>query len=165
MQRPDIYLRTTDLGGASPREAEILAFGLCNLRLQRAADTKSRIEALHQNHVLWSALVRDLASDGNQLPDALKRALIDLGFWSMRYCTAAATSDLPVAPLISVNSNILDGLKAQTEGRGLATPPARDAKPPSETVPPCVPAPSLAPPSAKHASEAAMTPSGFSGSA
>ena len=113
MARPDIYLRTTDLGGASPLEAEILAFGLCNVRLQRAHDAKSRIEALHQNHTLWSALVRDLAGDGNQLPTALRQELIDLGLWAMRYGNAAIGADLALTPLIDVNRNILEGLKAQ----------------------------------------------------
>ncbi len=134
MQRPDIYLRTTDLGGASPREAEILALGLCNLRLQRAADATSRIEALRQNHQLWSALVRDLASDGNLLPDPLKHELIDLGFWSMRYSTAAAVSDLSVAPLIGVNNNILEGLKAQSALPTPAPQPMGDGAAPIERV-------------------------------
>ena len=113
MQPQNIYLRTTDLGGASAREAEILAFGLCNARMHNAADAPSRIAALHQNHQLWSALVRDLAGDANQLPAEIKQQLIALGLWSMRYGTLAAIQDLPLTPLIEVNRNIADGLKEQ----------------------------------------------------
>ena len=113
MQPQNIYLRTTDLGGASAREAEILAFSLCNARMHNAADTPSRIAALHQNHQLWSALVRDLSGDANQLPLEIKQQLIALGLWSMRYGTLATAQDLPLTPLIAVNRNIADGLKGQ----------------------------------------------------
>ncbi len=128
------YTRTTDLAGASPREAEILAFGLCNARLANAHNLRARVEALHKNQQLWSALVRDLASAGNALPDDLKQQLIDLGFWSMRYGVIAASSDLPLEPLISVNQNILDGLRGQANptaivaaGFGKAAPVAATA--------------------------------------
>jgi flagellar biosynthesis activator protein FlaF len=123
MQSPNIYLRTTDLGGASAQEAEILAFGLCNNRMQRAADAKARIDALHQNHLLWSALVRDLAAEGNALPADLKRQLIELGMWSMRYGTQATVQNLPLTPLIEVNRNLMDGLKAQVAAQPAATRP------------------------------------------
>jgi len=120
MQPQNIYLRTTDLGGASAREAEILAFGLCNARMQGASDTPSRIAALHQNHLLWTALVRDLSGDANHLPEDLKQQLISLGFWAMRYGTQATLQNLPLTPLIEVNRNIADGLKGQPN-----TPPHR----------------------------------------
>ena len=107
------YGAFTDLGGVSPREAEVLAFGLCNTRLANASDARSRIAALQKNQQLWSMLVRDLASEGNFLPDTLKQQLIDLGFWAMRYGTLAISQDLPLDPLISVNRNILEGLRAQ----------------------------------------------------
>ena len=123
MQPSNIYLRTTDLAGASAQEAEILAFGLCNNRMQSAADANARIDALHQNHRLWSALVRDLATEGNALPAELKQQLISLGLWSMRYGTQAVIQNLPLDPLIEVNRNLMDGLKAQN------TPPPPTTKP------------------------------------
>lgn len=123
MQPSNIYLRATDLGGASAQEAEILAFGLCNNRMQCAADANARIDALHQNHRLWSALVRDLASEGNALPADLKQQLIGLGIWSMSYGTQAVIENLPLTPLIEVNRNLMDGLKAQN------TPPQPAARP------------------------------------
>lgn len=109
----DIYSQKVHIGGASPRETEILAFGLCNARLRCCIDATSRIDALNKTHQLWSMLVRDLASNANNLPDSLKKQLIDLGFWAMGYSVAAMGRDLPVQPLIDVNQNILEGLRLQ----------------------------------------------------
>jgi len=86
---------------------------LCNARLAKVADPKTRIEALNKTHQLWSLLVRDLCSDGNNLPPPLRQDLIGLGFWAMRYCNIAILRDLSLEPLINVNQNILEGLRAQ----------------------------------------------------
>lgn len=109
----DGYFKTVHIGGASTQETEILAFGLCNVRLGKADGGRARIEALNKNHTLWSMLVRDLSSDGNQLPETLKRSLVDLGFWSMSYSVAAMSRKIPLQPLIDVNQNIMDGLRLQ----------------------------------------------------
>jgi flagellar protein FlaF len=124
MQRGDVYFQSPQVGGASARDTEILAFGLCNARLGKAHDTKSRIEALHKTHQLWSLLVRDLAADDNQLPKFLKDELIGLGFWAMRYSIAATADDLPLQPLIDVNRNIADGLRAQVQSAPATSPAA-----------------------------------------
>jgi flagellar protein FlaF len=113
MQRRGGYGQGDHLGGASPRETEILAFGLCNSRLSKAVEPRERIEALFKTHQLWSLLVRDLASNGNQLPSPVRDSLIGLGVWAMNYATAAISRDLPVEPLIEVNRNVADGLRAQ----------------------------------------------------
>ena len=100
MQRTASYFRTPQIGGASPRETEILAFGLCNDRLTRAATPRERIEALGKTQQLWSLLVQDLGAEGNRLPDELKQNLLRLGFWAMALChqgnaaeSAAAAAD------------------------------------------------------------------------
>ena len=113
MKRSPSYFRSPQIGGASPRDTEILAFRLCNERLEKAAAPRERIEALNKTHQLWSLLVKDLQSDGNRLPGALKEQLIGLGFWAMTYSTCAIAEDLPVQPLIDVHTNIIDGLRAQ----------------------------------------------------
>jgi flagellar protein FlaF len=115
MRRHSTYSQTIHIGGASPRETEILAFGLCNTRLKNAGDSSSRIDALNKTHQLWSILVRDLSGDANKLPEDLKRQLVDLGFWAMSYSVAAMGSGLSTQPLIDVNQNILDGLKLQQQ--------------------------------------------------
>ena len=120
MQRTASYFRTPQIGGASPRETEILAFGLCNDRLQRAATPRERTEALGKTQQLWSLLVRDLASEGNALPEELKRNLIGLGFWAMRYATQAMLHGLPLQPLIDVHRDMIDGLRAQAQSQAQA---------------------------------------------
>lgn len=122
MQRRDVYSQAVHIGGASPRETEILAFGLCNARLGKATDVLARIDALHKTHQLWSLLVRDLAGEGNQLPQPVKESLLSLGFWAMGYSVAAAGRDLPLLPLIEVNQNMIDGLRAQVTPAALGTP-------------------------------------------
>jgi flagellar protein FlaF len=113
MQRTASYFRTPQIGGATPRETEILAFGLCNDRLTRAATPRERIEALGKTQELWSLLVTDVGSEGNALPDDLKKNLIGLGFWAMQYATRAILKELPLQPLIDLHRDMIDGLRAQ----------------------------------------------------
>jgi flagellar biosynthesis regulator FlaF len=119
MQQTASYFRNSNLGGASPVESEILAFGLCNDRLAKAADGRTRIDALARNHELWSILVRDLSGDGNKLPEALRNQLISIGFWSMTYSNMAISKDLSLQPLIDVNRNISDGLRMQRRAQAV----------------------------------------------
>ncbi len=101
----------------SARQTEIAAFALVIRDLENAnqpnAHATLRIAALGRAHDLWSLLVRDLARDGNGLPQTLKTQLVDLGLWAMRYSTLAILKDLSLAPLIEVCQNVLDGLRAQ----------------------------------------------------
>jgi len=113
MARKPSYFRTPQLGGATPRETEALAFGLCNDRMAKADTPRARVEALHKTHQLWSLLVRDLESPGNALPATLKQQLMSLGMWAMFYSTRAIAADLPMQPLINVNRNMIDGLRMQ----------------------------------------------------
>jgi flagellar protein FlaF len=123
MVRKPSYFRTPQLGGATPRETEMLAFGLCNDRMAKADTPRARVEALHKTHQLWSLLVRDLESPGNALPAALKRQLLSLGMWAMFYSTRAIARDLPVQPLINVNRNMIEGLRMQP-GQAKSSPEA-----------------------------------------
>jgi flagellar protein FlaF len=123
MQRSATYFRTPQIGATSPREAEIVAFGLCNDRLAKADTPRARIEALHKTHQLWSLLVRDLNQPGNGLPPNLKQQLIALGFWAMVYSTRAiADVNMPLKPLIDLHRDMIEGLRAQC--RTPAAPPA-----------------------------------------
>ena len=115
MQRTASYFRTPQIGGATPQETEVLAFGLCNDRLRRATAPRERIEALGKTQQLWSLLVNDVGSEGNRLPDPLKQNLLRLGFWAMSYATRAMVQDLPVDPLIEVHRDMIEGLRAQAQ--------------------------------------------------
>lgn len=114
MQRRDAYSQAVHIGGATPRETEMLAFGFCNARLSKASDPRSRIDALSKTHQLWSLMVRDLACEGNMMPETTKQDLIGIGFWAMGYSVAAACHPIPLQPLIDVNQNILEGLRLQS---------------------------------------------------
>ncbi len=86
---------------------------MINRELETCTPGPSRIGAVGRNHTLWSTLVKDLSLADNRLPEAMKAHLIGLGLWAMRYSTLAILRDLPLEPLITVNSNVLDGLMAQ----------------------------------------------------
>ncbi len=120
------YQKASD-AGISGRETECAAFRLINRELA-AGEGVARTRAIGRNHTLWSILVKDLALAENALPVGMKTHLIGLGLWAMRYSTLALLRDLPVQPLIDVNTNVLDGLMAQgstaaqtTSGGTLAT--------------------------------------------
>jgi flagellar protein FlaF len=116
-----------DDANSPPREFEISALGIVN-RMLGEADERRLSKALAKNHELWSLLVKDLARTGNALPTELKSRLMSLGAWSMDYSIKASCSGLPVAPLVEVNRNVADGLRAQIAAR--AAPPApRSAAP------------------------------------
>lgn len=105
------YAQQSDLGGATPRETEAVAFGLCNARLSQAKTSDERVAALHKTHMLWGILVRDLSNPGNRLPASLRDQLLSLGVWAMGYSVAAMTSDMSLQPLIEVQRNLADGLR------------------------------------------------------
>lgn len=129
MQRTASYFRTPQIGGGTPQETEILAFGLCNDRLTRAATPRERIEALGKTQQLWSLLVNDIGGEANRLPDELKQNLLRLGFWAMDYANRAMLQELPVEPLIDLHRDMIEGLRAQA--RPPAPAPAAAASPAS----------------------------------
>jgi flagellar biosynthesis activator protein FlaF len=114
---------------ASSRETEIVAFSLCNTGLESAVTPADRIHALYKNQQLWSAIVKDVALEANGLPGEIKKQIIDLGDWAMRYSTLAMTSELSLAPLMQVNRDMIEGLRAQR-----AAPDAEAAAKPAELV-------------------------------
>lgn len=121
MQHGLLKYRDAAFAAGSPQETEIAAFALCNKALSGAADAMERIRALAKNHELWSMLVRDLGLEGNRLPADVKQSLLGVAAWSMGYSVRAmGQSDLPVTPLVEVNNNIAEGLRAQ---RPAAAPP------------------------------------------
>lgn len=133
-QLAERYART-ESSAISSRASEIAAFQLVIQGLQDAsrdgAEESLRIAAFGRTHELWSLLLRDLAREGNALPDGLKAELTGLGFWAMRYATLAILKSLPAAPLIEVCGNVLAGLQAQQPGPGQQAPAACAAAPQS----------------------------------
>ena len=73
---------------AGNRERERLAF-VRSIELLEAANrsgpsSRDAIDALYFVNRLWAALLEDLASGGNDLPESLKASLISIGIWVLR---------------------------------------------------------------------------------
>ncbi len=130
LRRPDGYIEEATIRKAAAsyleqsrisvdaRQTEIAAFSRVNRELRTATTPANRIRALGRNHDLWSLLLKELGKTDNRLPEALRAQLISLAVWSMRYSIHANLLGLSVEPLITVNTNILDGLKAQAANTG-----------------------------------------------
>ncbi|HEX3497789.1 MAG TPA: flagellar biosynthesis regulator FlaF [Stellaceae bacterium] len=101
----------------TPRELECRAFSVVIGKLTDAKRTGGQavIDACYLNNQLWTALTVDLSLADNPLPEELKARLISLAIWVQRY-TPQAMGGAPLDPLIQVNRNILDGLRAQPTG-------------------------------------------------
>jgi flagellar protein FlaF len=70
------------------------------------------IEAASFVQKLWLALIKDLKSPGNGLPDDLKVNLISIGMWVCNAASAIAAGNFTMLPrVIEINSEIRDGLK------------------------------------------------------
>lgn len=108
---------------ALPQDNEILIFTQINAELAQASDVPSRIHALFRNQRLWSSLVKDVALDSNRLDAEVKQRITELGVWAMQYSIRAMRGDLPLEPLLRVNRDMIEGLRAQ---------PVMAAAPPAE---------------------------------
>jgi len=119
------YAVDTEVSLVSAQEGEIMAFTVANTYLRECSDPFSRTKALHKNQQLWSMLVKDIMLSHNQLPQYVKDDLIRLGCWAMAYSIRAMGADLPLAPLIAVNSDMIDALRRQIQNSATTaqTPP------------------------------------------
>ncbi len=95
----------------APRDLEAAAFAFVNELLENAQGAQDRVAALGRNHRLWSLLLTDVGMSNNGLPTILKKDLVSVGSWSMSYSIAAMGRDLPVAPLIDVNRDMMEALR------------------------------------------------------
>ena len=115
---------TTNSVGASAQEEELLAFSIVTSHLANATSEDERIRALYRNQQLWSCVLNDVALSTNLLPQTLKDDITCVGLWAMRYSTLAIPQRLPVAPLIEINRNIMDGLRDQIANLKKLPPPS-----------------------------------------
>jgi flagellar protein FlaF len=104
-------------GTSTPRAVEYSAFARATSALtaaqQVSADesTAQRLEALHQNLMLWDTLFGAVADPGNQLPDKLRAQIAYLAKFTRHYTKEARRSKTDLQPLIDVNSAIMKGLR------------------------------------------------------
>lgn len=99
------------------RDAEYAIFARVTHAL-RTADPKNypqTARAANDNLRLWGALAEDLMSDGNTLPDQLRASLISLAEFVRKHTMAVLASRATVDALVDINTNIMKGLRGNTE--------------------------------------------------
>ncbi|NHN92995.1 flagellar biosynthesis regulator FlaF [Acetobacter sicerae] len=105
------------------RQIEVMAFGQTILLLKNAKNQKERIHALTMNQKLWSSILLETSVEDNEIPDVMRKDLLNLAIWSTRYSIRAMLHDIALKPLIDINQDMLDGLRQNTNNQN----------PPSET--------------------------------
>ena len=116
----------------SPRQTEYRAFAIFTRAMEEADgedDTMARIRAVANNRRLWLTLQMDLLSEENALPDDLKGRLLSIALWVGRYSLKAMKGEASVAPLITVNKQIMEGMKPQDPQKASA-----DSQTPQATI-------------------------------
>lgn len=102
----------------TPRDAEYQAFARATRALTAAARTGKSApgklaEALTLNRRLWTVLAADLATDGNQLPQALRVSLLGLAQFVLNHSDSVLNGTGDIAPLVDVNTAIMRGLRGE----------------------------------------------------
>ena len=100
------------------RDTEYAAFQKVTaqmLRVFRAGGPMAdRAAALHRNRQLWTTLATDLASDDNDLPEALRAQLLSLADFSILNGRAALSDPEAMRPLIDINTAVMRGLSGES---------------------------------------------------
>ncbi|GAA0598664.1 flagellar biosynthesis regulator FlaF [Caenispirillum bisanense] len=108
------YYNTARQVSEDPRDREYRLFIAITSELERNKEaeymTAALGHALHDNQRLWSTLMDDLMSEGNQLPQELRAQLISLGVWVIKHTAEINAGRASVEPLIDVNRMIIRGL-------------------------------------------------------
>lgn len=72
--------------------------------------------AVHNNQRLWTTLAIDVASDGNTMPDALRRRIVYLAEFTRQHSRKVLGRESGVTPLVEINTTILRGLRGDAGG-------------------------------------------------
>lgn len=102
----------------TPRDAEYQAFARATRALTAAARTGTTApgklaDALTLNRRLWMVLAADLATEGNQLPEALRIGLLGLAQFVLNHSDSVLNGTADIAPLIDVNTAVMRGLRGE----------------------------------------------------
>ena len=100
----------------SIRENERAAFErsrrLLELAKAKGRGSRQSVEALLFVSRLWSILLEDLATEGNDLPNALRASLISIGIWMLRRAEDIRQGrEEDFTSLIDVSRTIRNGLE------------------------------------------------------
>lgn len=100
----------------NPRSTEYRLFGQVTRALIDAGQAGLKgaelADAIDWNRRLWSALAIDCMDEANQMSRELRAQIISLSLWVTRYSSQVMQEGAPIDPLIDVNRNIMQGLKA-----------------------------------------------------
>ena len=106
-------------GTGSPREIEYRVFAEATAGLEAVgmpnAALADRIQALHGNRELWTALACDLANDDNTLPDTLRAGLISLAIWVQGETSRVLRNECQPRDLVETNRAVMLGLQPHVE--------------------------------------------------
>ena len=100
---------------ASDRETEYRLLGAVTGALVRARDTETtlqeKVKAVLWNDKVWNAFMCDLGSAENNLPKALKGALMSLAIWVAKETQRILDNEVDLNGLININRQIMEGLR------------------------------------------------------
>lgn len=102
----------------NPRQREYRAFAMLTRAMEEAeaSDQMAKVRAVAKNQQLWLTLQKDLISEENGLPKELKGQLLSIALWVARYSGPAMRGEAELAPLITVNKQIMEGLRGTSDG-------------------------------------------------
>ena len=109
------------------KQTEYRAFAIFTRALEEAEaeGPVAVVKAVADNRQLRLTLQMDLVSPENQLPKELRAQLLSIAIWVNKYSVAAMKKEALLEPLLSVNKQIMEGL------RGTAKPPTKPDDTPS----------------------------------
>ena len=114
MQGYAAYAKTQASTG-SDRETEYRLLGAVTGALVRARDTETtlqeKVKAVLWNDKIWNAFMCDLGSAENNLPKALKGALMSLAIWVAKETQRILDNEVDLNGLININRQIMEGLR------------------------------------------------------
>ena len=100
----------------NPRSTEYRLFGQVTgalIEAHRAGKKGSGlVDAIDWNRRLWSTLAVDCMDEQNSLSRELKAQIVSLSLWVTKYSSQVVHQDAPIDPLIDINRNVMQGLKA-----------------------------------------------------
>jgi len=104
----------------SPKQTEYRLFAQVTRALVEAQETENNldprvIKALDWNRSIWSHFSTDCGTDGNQLPDETRAAIISLDIWVSKHTTKIMRGEAEIDDLIDINRTIMEGLSASND--------------------------------------------------
>ena len=115
------YEKTAKSTG-TPRSVEYQVFSRLTSALTKAEENKaenyfSYVTALSRNLEFWMIIGADVSSPENQLPKELRSQIFYLFEFTQQHTQRILNGDktLNAAPLIEINTNVMNGLVAQQD--------------------------------------------------